>query len=223
MSFSEELRKEASEVWEAWHDHPFVKGIGDGRLERDKFEYWIKQDYVYLIDYARVFAFAAGKSDDLKLMQKFAELLDGVVNTEMELHRNYAEQFGISKEELEEVEKSPTCQAYTDFLVRTASTGTTAEIVAALLPCFWGFLEIGERLAEEGDTRDENPYKNWIEMYSSDEFKDLADWSKDLMDQLAKKGGEEKKERLKKIFLTSSRLELKFWDMAYNREDWQAD
>lgn len=223
MSFCEELRKEADDVWESWHDHPFVKGIGNGSLDREKFEYWIRQDYVYLIDYARVFAFAAGRANKLKLMQRFAELLDGVVNTEMDLHRNYAEQFGISEEELEKVEKSPTCQAYTDFLVRTASTGTTAEIVAALLPCFWGFLEIGERLAEEGDTSEENPYNHWIEMYSSDDFKELADWSKDLMNRLAKKASEEEKEKLKKIFLTSSRLELKFWDMAYNMEEWQID
>lgn len=221
MSFCDELYEEASEVWEAYHEHPFVKGIGDGTLEREKFEYWLRQDYVYLIDYARVFAFAVGRARDLKVMQKFAELLDGVLNTEMELHREYAWEFGISEKELEDVERSPTCRAYTDFLVRTASTGTLSETLAALLPCFWGFLEIGKRLSEEGDTSEENPYRDWIEMYSSEEFKELADWSKELLNDMAAGAGEDEKKRLKEIFLTSSRLELKFWDMAYDMESWE--
>jgi len=221
MSFCDELYEEASKIWEAYHEHPFVKGIGDGTLERAKFEYWLRQDYVYLIDYARVFAFAAGRAEDLQVMQKFAELLDGVLNTEMELHREYAKKFGISEKELEDVERSPTCQAYTDFLVRTASTGTLPETIAALLPCFWGFLEIGERLSEEGDTTQDNPYRDWIEMYSSEEFEELADWSKGLMNSMADEVSEEEKERLKDIFVTSSRLELEFWDMAYDMEGWK--
>ena len=221
MTFCEELREEASEIWEAYHDHPFVKGIGDGTLDKEKFEYWLQQDYVYLIDYARSFAFAAGKADELEVMQKFAELLDGVLNTEMQMHRSYAAEFGISQEELEKVEKSPTCQAYTDFLVRTASVGTLPEIIAALVPCFWGFLEVGERLAQEGDTSEDNPYRDWIEMYSSDEFEDLSDWSKELMNEMAEDASERERERLKEVFVTSSRLELKFWDMSYEMEGWE--
>ncbi len=220
MTFCDELRDEASDIWDAWHGHPFIKGIGGGNLEREKFEYWIRQDYLYLIDYARVFAFAAGRSTDLSVMQKFAELLDGVLNTEMELHRKYARKFGISKKELEKEEKSPTCQAYTDFLVRTASTGTMAETVAALLPCFWGFLEIGKRLSREGDTSKENPYRDWIEMYSSDEFKELADWSRSLMNQMAQISNESEKKKMIEAFVTSSRLEYMFWDMAYKMEEW---
>jgi len=221
MTFSQELYEEAADVWEAYHEHPFVKGIGDGTLDREKFEYWLRQDYVYLIDYARSFAFAAGKAKDLEVMQRFAELLDGVLNTEMQLHREYAAEFGISRKELENVEKSPTCQAYTDFLVRTASSKTLPETVAALLPCFWGFLEIGKRLSEEGDTSEDNPYRDWIEMYSSDEFEELADWSKDLMNSMGERSSEEEKERLKDVFLSSSRLELEFWDMAYEMEEWE--
>ncbi|MFW6141273.1 MAG: thiaminase II [Candidatus Saliniplasma sp.] len=218
MTFCDELREEASDIWYAYHEHPFVKGIGDGTLDRDKFQYWLREDYVYLIDYARAFAFAAGKANELEVMQKFAELLDGVLNTEMELHRQYAARFGIFEDELERVEKSPTCQAYTDFLVRTASVGTLPEIIAALVPCFWGFLEIGKRLAETGDTSENNPYRDWIEMYSSDEFQELSDWSKEMMNEMAEEASEGERGRLKEIFVISSRLELEFWDMAYEME-----
>lgn len=220
MNFCEELREEASGIWRAWFEHPFVRGIGDGTLKRERFEYWIRQDYVYLMDYARVFAYAAAKAGDLDVMSKFAQLLDGVLNTEMELHRRYAEKFGISRSELEGVKKSPTCQAYTDFLVRTASEGTLSEIIAALLPCFWGFLEIGEKLSEKGDTSQDNPYRDWIEMYSSSEFRDLADWSRELMNKITRESGEVERDRLKEVFLTSSKLELMFCDMAYSMGEW---
>ncbi len=221
MSFSQKLKKEAEEIWQAWYQHPFITGIGDGSLQREKFEYWIRQDYVYLIEYARVFAFAAGKANKLQTMQQFARLLDGTLNTEMELHRNYANKFGISHQQLEEETKSPTCQAYTDFLVKTAATGSLAETAAALLPCFWGFLEIGKHLARTGDTSEKNPYRDWIEMYSSDEFKDLASWSRELMNRLAAGCTEEEEKKLKEIFITSSRYELAFWEMAEKMEEWE--
>ncbi len=220
MAFCEELRNEAAHIWEAWHEHPFIRGIGDGTLERKKFEYWIRQDYQYLIDYARVFAFAAGKAGDLPTMQQFSRLLHGVLDTEMELHRQYAQKFGISSQDLEQEKKSPACQAYTDFLVRIAAAGSMAQICAALLPCFWGFLEIGERLQETGDTSPDNLYRDWIEMYSSKEFKELADWSKNLMENLALGTGEDEKKRLKEIFVTSSMYEYRFWDMAEHMEKW---
>jgi len=220
LSFSKELRHAATEIWDAWHHHPFIKGIGKGDLEREKFIYWIKQDYLYLIDYSRVFAYAAGRSRKLEHMQYFARLMDGVLNTEMNLHREYCAEFGIKTEELERLEKSPTCQAYTDFLVRTAATESLGVTMGALLPCFWGFYEIGLRLSEVGDTSENNPYRHWIEMYSSQEFEDLADWSRKLTDELGEQVTEEEKKAIKEAFITSSKYETKFWDMAEELEEW---
>src|SRR5690606_24729445 len=124
MSFCTQLREEAREIWDGWHQHPFIAGIRDGSLEREKFIYWIKQDYLYLQDYARIFALAGAKASRLQDMQSFARLMDGILNTEMSLHRSYCAQFGITAQELETLDKSPTCQGYTDFLVRTAALET---------------------------------------------------------------------------------------------------
>ena len=220
MGFSEELRQHAAEVWEAFHRHPFVRGIGDGTLPLEQFKYWLKQDYVYLIDYARVFALAAAKAPDLESMSKFAKLLDGTLNTEMSLHRDYAARFSISNQELEETVKSPTTQAYTDFLLATSYSGDMAELLAGLLPCTWGFFEIGSRLKETGDTSESNPYRDWIEMYSSKEFEEFTTWVRELMGRLGGEAASEKKKHLKEIFLTSSRYELAFWEMARVMEGW---
>ena len=220
MGFSQELRQAAAEIWDAWHEHPFIKGIGSGNLEREKFVYWIKQDYLYLIDYSRAFAHTAARARKLEHMQQFARLMDGVLNTEMNLHRDYCAEFGIKQEELENLEKSPTCQAYTDFLVRTAATESLGVTMGALLPCFWGFYEIGHRLNEVGDTSENNPYRHWIEMYASDDFEDLAQWSKELTDELGEEVTQSEREAIQATFITSSRYETKFWDMAEELETW---
>ncbi len=153
-------------------------------------------------------------------MQQFARLMDGVLNTEMNLHRNYCAEFGIRESELEELEKSPTCQGYTDFLVRTAATETLGATMGALLPCFWGFFEIGSQLAEVGDTSEDNPYRYWIEMYSSDDFADLAQWSRELTDELGEEATHAERDAIESAFITSSKYETKFWDMAEQLEEW---
>lgn len=102
----------------------------------------------------------------------------------MDLHRSYAGEFDISEEELESELMAPTTQGYTDFLVRTAAQGDFAELVVALLPCMWGFSEIGQRLAEGGRPSDER-YTKWIDMYSSAEFAELATWCRTLTDRVA--------------------------------------
>jgi len=219
MSFSEELREEADPVWEAIVDHPMVQGIGDGTLDEEPFKQWVRQDYVYLIEYGRVFALGAANAPTLERMGTFAELLDETINTEMDLHRSYAAEFGISEAELEATEPTPTTRAYTDFLVRVAATGTFGDLVAALLPCMWGFNETGRRLAEGGKP-DHEQYRDWIEMYSSEEFTELAAWCRDLMDDVAAEATDRERDRYRNLFVTSSRYEYLFWDAAYKQEEW---
>lgn len=219
MGFVESLEPEAEAIWEAIHDHPMVRGIGDGSLDEAPFRYWVRQDYVYLIEYNRVFAYGAARSPSLERMGTFSELLSETVSTEMELHRSYAAGFGISEAELEETEPSPTTRAYTDFLVRTAATEEFGELVAALLPCMWGFNETGKRLASE-DLPDHGGYAEWIETYSGEEFTELAEWCKGMMDEVAADASATRRERYREAFLTSARYEYLFWDAAWNREGW---
>lgn len=219
MTFTDELREAADPVWEAIHGHPMVEGIGDGTLDEAPFRYWVRQDYVYLVEYGRVFAHGAAKARSLDRMGTFAELLDETINTEMDLHRSYAAEFDVSETDLEATEPSPTTRAYTDFLVRVAATGTFGDLVAALLPCMWGFNETGQRLAAQG-LPDHEQYAAWIEMYSSEEFTDLAAWCRGLMDEVAADAPERARDWYEQLFLTSSRYEYLFWDAAWRQETW---
>lgn len=217
--FSDRLYRLAQPVWEAQHSHPFVQGIGDGSLDIEKFKFWVRQDYLFLIDYARLLALAVARVPDLDSMRRFADLVHSTLNVEMDLHRSYAAEFGISTAELEAEEKAPTTRGYTDFLLRVAALEEFSGLIAALLPCMWGFSDLGQRLAQGPGPADER-YAKWIEMYSSEEFAELAVWCRALVDRVAAGLPEDTLRRMEDAFLTSSRYELLFWEMAWRQERW---
>jgi len=219
MRFTDHLYTAARPIWDAQLEHPFVRGIGDGTLDPETFKNWVRQDYLYLKEYSRMFAWGAAKSQRLEAMGWYARLLDLILNLEMGLHRGYAERFGITPEELERERIWPTARAYTDFLVRTAADGDMADLVAALLPCAWGYAYVAEHLAE-GGLPEEARYADWISMYVSPEFTGARDWLIDEMNRLAEGASPEKRERLTEIFLLSSRYEWMFWEMCWKGEEW---
>jgi len=218
---SDELRAAAAGVWQAQHDHPLVRGIGEGTLDADRFALWIRQDYLFLIEYARMLALGAARAPDLETMGRFADLAQAVLREEMDLHRAYAAELGIDGSDLEREAMLPTTRGYTDFLVRMAAHEDFAELVAALLPCMWGFSEIGRRLAERGLPEDER-YAKWIEMYASEEFAELARWCRELCDRVGADVSAAGRAHMTEAFLISSRYELAFWEMAWVRESWAA-
>lgn len=199
-----------------------MRGIGDGTLPLDKFRFWVRQDYLYLIDYARVFAAGAVRAPDLDTMTAFADLLHATLKTEMDLHRSYAAEFGITLAELERERKMPTTQGYTDFLMRVAAVGDFAEFAAALLPCMWGFCEVGETLAARGMPADPR-YAKWIAMYSAPEFAELARWCRKLVDRLGADAPAGVRTKMEEAFVASSRYELAFWEMAWTLEKWPGE
>lgn len=219
MKFSERLYEKLQPIWRQNHNHPFVQGMGDGTLEKEKFRFYMIQDYLYLIDYAKLFAIGAVKATDVQTMGKFAALLDSTLNEEMSLHREYAKKFEISEKELEKAQPSPTTLAYTHYMLHVGQSGTLAELVAALLPCMWSYWEIGKELSEKPGAENEF-YREWIEMYSSEEFGELATWCINLFDSLTEDKSDAELEKLEGIFLNTTRFEYMFWDMAYNEAMW---
>ncbi len=219
MTLTDDLYTAAKLNWDAQLEHPFVTGLGDGSLDVERFQRWVLQDYLYLKEFARVFAWAVAKTDRLESMSWYATVLDLTLNTEMALHRSYAERFGISSEELEATPMWPTTRAYTDFLVRTAADGDMADLLAALLPCAWGYVYIGQHLAR-GKAPEDERYADWIQQYASDEFAQAAEWLKAELDRVAEGAGDEKRARLTELFVVSSRYEWQFWEMCWHGEEW---
>ncbi|MFC3884110.1 thiaminase II [Bacillus songklensis] len=221
MKITEVLFEKVKEIWDKTHQHPFVVGMGKGDLPVESFIRYMKQDYVFLIDYSKLFALGAVKAKDIETMAAFAKLLDETLHGEMDLHRQYAERFGITNQQLEETKPTPINLAYTRYMLNVAQNGSLEELISALLPCMWSYWEIGKMLAEKYPGSTDHPlYGEWIKMYSSSEFGSLATWLIDLLDQLVDGKPERELQVIEEHFLTTSRFEYLFWDMVYQGGEW---
>lgn len=139
MKFSQTLYEKVKGIWDKTHQHPFVLGMGKGDLKAESFIRYMKQDYVFLLDYSKLFALGAVKAGDIETMGAFAKLLHETLHGEMDLHRQYASRFGITNQELEETTPTPINLAYTRYMLHVAQTGSLEELISALLPCMWSY------------------------------------------------------------------------------------
>ena len=196
-----------------------MRGVGDGSLPLDRFRHFVRQDYLYLVDYGRLLALGCARAPELETMRRFAELTQAILVTEMDLHRAFAAEWGIAPEELEAEAPTATTRAYTDFLLRTAALGDFADLVAALLPCMWGYAEVGARLAAaQRPDGAANPYARWIATYADPDFQALAGWCRELTDRLGAAADGPTRARLHDVFAASSRHELAFWEASWRLE-----
>lgn len=220
MKFTDRLFKRVEPIWASYMDHPFIVGLGDGTLDEEKFKHWLKQDYIYLIEYARLFSIGAAKATNLKMMTSYADLANGTLHTEMALHRAYAKQFNISEEELEQTEPAQTTVAYTSYMLNLAQQGGIENVIAAILTCTWSYNYIGLKLAKMDGATDHPLYGEWVKMYASDEFDAFKEECVELMDEVAKGKTEEELAILEDIVVKTSYYEYMFWEMAEKLETW---
>ena len=214
-SVSYRLHDAAAPIWEACLKHPFVTGIGDGTLAVEKFRYFMLQDYLYLFDYARVFALGVVKARDPRLMRTFVANVDAILGGEMEIHRTYMARLGITEEQVFAVKPALDNLSYTNYMLSVASTGGPAEIVASILACSWSYAEIGQALAGIPGAAEHPFYGEWIRGYASDSYAATNQSLIELMDALAAGASGEQLARLTDIFVNCSRYELGFWDMSW--------
>ena len=215
-SVSTRLHDAATPVWEACLRHPFVTGIGDGTLDMEKFRYFMLQDYLYLFDYARVFALGVVKARDPELMRVFAANMDAILGGEMKIHRAYMKRLDITEEQVFAVKPALANLSYTNYMLSVAQTGGPMEIVASILACSWSYAEIGQALAAIPGAAEHLFYGEWIRGYASEEYAATNQTLIELMDSLAADAGEEQLAYLTDVFVNCSRYELGFWDMAWD-------
>lgn len=215
-SVSTRLHDAAAPVWEACLRHPFVTGIGDGTLDMEKFRYFMLQDYLYLFDYARVFALGVVKARDPELMRVFAANVDAILGGEMKIHRAYMKRLDITEEQVFSIKPALANLSYTNYMLSVAQIGGPMEIVASILACSWSYAEIGQALAAIPGAAEHPFYGEWIRGYASEEYAATNQALIELMDSLAADAGEEQLAYLTDVFVNCSRYELGFWDMAWD-------
>lgn len=216
----ETLKANVGGLWERAQDHPFVHGIADGSLPEPKFIVYLLQDYAYLSGFSRAIALASAKAPTLQRMGEFAALLNETLTVEMQLHRDYCAEFGITPEQLAATEASPVCRAYVDFGVATAALGDVLDLLSALAPCGVGYAQIGARLRGRLAGAPEHPYRRWIETYGGEEYQRYARWMIEAMNEMGTGLPPARVEQLTTLFRLGCRYEWLFWEMALGEQTW---
>jgi thiaminase/transcriptional activator TenA len=218
-SFFATLTTENAKTHESGLRHPAVLGIGDGTLPEATVRYYIEQDYNFLCRYARVIAQAVAASPDLPTATRLAELLHTTLSVEIGALIDLYVSFGGARQSLEKARPAPTCQAYTDHLLATAAGGNLFVILASILPCQWGYREIGHHLQRRGLPNDSR-YARWIEEYAAPEYSMLVEWAVCRFDELAASESDASLASARQAFALSTHYEHAFWEMAWTREAW---
>jgi thiaminase/transcriptional activator TenA len=218
MAFTDDIWTRTGELRRAIDALPFNCELAAGTLGRERFRFYMLQDKLYLDQYARALALAAGKAPDLAATEKFAGSAMGALKVERALHGTFLERFGVSAAELAAALPSPSCLAYTNFLLATAHQESWPVLVAAILPCFWIYHDVGTRIAQESAAG--NFYQPWIDTYASPDFARSVEEVIAITDMAAERAGADERERMAAAFIRSAQYEWLFWDSAYRMEAW---
>lgn len=204
--------------WQAYTEHAFVRGLGDGTLPEAAFRYYLEQDYLFLTHFARAYALAGYKARSLDDLKRAKDGIAAIVDVELSLHVEYCRKWGIGPEVLENLPEDPANMAYTRYVLERGMAGDLLDLHIALAPCMLGYGEIGKRLAEDPATkRDGNPYLEWIEMYAGAEYQEACAAECDYIESLGDGVTEARLKDLSRTFTEATRLEVGFWQMGLDR------
>ncbi|MBL4721739.1 MAG: thiaminase II [Alphaproteobacteria bacterium] len=212
----ETLKAHCGDDWTAYIQHEFVRGLGDGSLPRAAFQYYLRQDYLFLINFARAHALAAFQAETLEDLRQSAKTVSAILDGEMQLHVSFCAGWGVSEPEMAATPEDPANMAYTRYVLERGLAGDALDLAVALAPCIVGYAETARYLMTSPDTVMEgNPYREWIETYAADDYQDVAWGHAAHLDRLlTMRGGPGRMPSLSKTFHDATRLEIGFWQMG---------
>lgn len=222
QGLSTRLRDAVQPLWDRQLQHPFVVALGDGSLPRSNFEFYIRQDALFLDELTKTFGYAVTRSSNHSEMVQLGTYLLDTLQVEAALHRSYGERFGLTPAEMAATPMAPTNYAYTRHLLSIAATGTLPEILTAILPCAWIYAEVGQHLVRTATPGPDHPYADWLTTYAAPDFDAVEKWIRAQLDSHAAQFSPQEEARMHQIFLISTRYEWLFWDMAWRMEEWPA-
>lgn len=234
-----------ADVRRAIDELAFIRQLADGTLARDPFLDYLAQDAIYLGEYSRVLAAASQLAPDPDEQTFWANGAHGSLAGELELHRSWLDAAadvaaggaadGAAARATDgtapatrtrttsaapgsyrdRVEQSPTTIAYLNHLVAASARADYAVVVAAVLPCYWLYTDLGERLAAgefgAASLAADHPYASWLETYGDPVFAEATRTAVSIMTTLAVEATPERREAMWRAFRTSAEHELAFF------------
>ena len=217
MKTTERLLAATKDIWAAYNEHPFVLGLQDGTLDRERFKYYIIQDYLYLEEYLKVFAVGIAKAKSPETVGLFSKYVTLLTEGEMDIHRGYMGRFSISREELNSIPRALDNLSYTSYMLRVAYEEGEAEILAAILSCAYSYEIIAKTILKRNPAAIDHPfYGDWVRGYADPHYSDANVLLLDTLNELTINYDEKHLQHLADVFVACSRYELAFWDLAWN-------
>lgn len=210
--FQDHLWASIGPIYAAMLRHPFLTGLTSGTLPKDRFEFYLKQDSLYLVAFAEALGVLASKAPRVDWMITLNQHAIDSVKTERNLHESILR--GASAQSM-----APTNYAYTNHLLSAVHRKPFAEGLSALLPCYWVYLEVGRELKKRGSKNAD--YQKWIDQYASDGYGKTVQLVLDMINQESARLDDGRKKACTDLFTASSRYEYQFWDMAWRLEEWK--
>ena len=215
MNTVDKLLAATAEIWKSYNEHPFVLGIQDGTLAKEKFHYYMIQDYLYLEDYAKTFAVGVAKAKSLRIANLFAKYIP-VMNGELNVHDGYLARLGVTQEEIDTTPHSLDNLSYTSYMLRVAYEEGEAEILAAILSCAYSYEVIAKKIVENNPASvSDEFYGDWVTGYISEPYSVDNAVLLDELNRLTENYTEKQILHLVDIFVACSRYELAFWEMSW--------
>jgi len=218
MSFSQSLWQANLELYQDTLNLPFNRALADGTLSREQFCHYMIQDAHYLVAYGRALAVTAAKADTAEGIVQFAHAAQEAVVVERSLHEGFMRDFDISAEQFAATPLTPACHHYTSFLQATAWSQPYPVAVAALLPCFWIYAEVGRDIHARSASN--NPYQAWIDTYAGEEFHAAVRAVCATVDRIAQNTSPQTQAAMHAAYTDAARLEWLFWDSAWKLATW---
>lgn len=215
MSFIEQAKHHCQSDWQAYTQHEFVRQLGAGTLAPSSFQHYLKQDYLFLLQFTRAWGLAVYKSRTLDDMRYAQGGINAMLDIEIGLHLDFCTRWGIDTQTLNALPESTACVAYTRFVLDCGLQGDLADLHVALAPCVLGYGDIAQWLIEQPFTvLDDNPYREWIDMYTSDDYKQAAEQERQQIERVCANLSPERLQTLLHVFQTATRMEVGFWEMG---------
>ena len=216
-----QLKNEVSNYFILQSKKPFLTEILNGNLSNERYTYWVRVDYVYLINFSKILALGISKGKTIEEMKVMNDYLNWILNEEMSIHVEHARKNGISENELFNCEMGPIKYSYTRHENNCANAGDLGILISGILACIVGWQVVSKILLGGETVSDNNKYKGWLTMYSEDKI--LQEHTSKILkifNSYAAYGNEEYRDTLKKNFLLGVKYETMCWDAYYNMEVW---
>ncbi len=215
MNTTDRLLAATKEIWDSYNTHPFVLGIKDGTLDKEKFRYYIIQDFLYLKEYAKTFAIGVAKAKSMETANLFAKYIT-VMNGELDIHSGYLSKMRVTQEEIDSMNPSLDNLSYTSYMLRVAYEEGEAEILTAILSCAYSYEVIAKKIvADVPDSVNDSFYGDWLKGYVSEDYAADNIVLLNTLNTLTEYYTEEQINHLVDIFVACSRYELAFWQMSW--------